>query len=255
MPWALVDVGFHDHPKVLALLDEPDALAAIGLWTMCLAWAKGHTDPDTPASAGRVPASLVRRLGGCELQAKLLVKAGLWEAADDGGWVIHEFASWQQLEAWRVKREQGRKGGRPRKPRSEPSDNHVVHRTETISQSHVMTGHGTTGKVEVVEPTVGPHEKTSRGKNDRASRLPAEFKPTMEMVAWARKEVPHVDGRLETQKFIDHWTAASGATARKLDWVAAWRNWMRKADEQLGRGNGYRPPGKPGTLDDGFWER
>jgi hypothetical protein len=52
------------------------------------------------------------------------------------------------------------------------------------------------------------------------------------MVAWATANVPHVDGRRETAKFIDHWRAASGAVARKADWVAAWRNWMRKADER-----------------------
>ena len=76
------------------------------------------------------------------------------------------------------------------------------------------------------------------------------------MVAWARKEVPNVDGRTETEKFMDHWKAASGATSRKKDWVAAWRNWMRNADERLGRnGGGYRTTDKPGTLDEGFWER
>jgi hypothetical protein len=251
MSWALVDVGFHDHPKVLALMDEPDALAAIGLWTLALAWAKGHADPDNPSAAGRIPASLVRRLGGDVHLGDLLVKTGLWDEAPDGVWLIHDFAGWQQLEVWRVKRLAGRKGGRPRKSSSKPSGNHVVSDAETTTESHDTTGHDTTEKVEVVEPTVA-----SRAKTDRATRIPAEFKITSDMVAWARKEVPSVDGRLETKKFIDHFTAASGATARKVNWVAAWRNWMRKADEQLGRGSGYRPAAaRPGTLDDGFWER
>jgi hypothetical protein len=260
MAWALVDVGFHDHPKVLALLDDPDALAAIGLWTLTLAWAKGHTDPDTPAAAGQIPVSLVRRLGGTELQAKLLVRVGLWRATDDGGYVIHQFGEWQQLEAWRAKREQGRKGGRPRKPRSEPSGNHMVHDTETIwppiSQSHDMT---TTEPNGSVVGGTGSRRGGAGGEKPKreptARRLPDDFAVTREMVAWARANVPNVDGRVQTQKFTDHWKAASGANARKKDWVAAWRNWMRTADERLAQNGNGRPQARAETLDDGFWER
>ena len=52
------------------------------------------------------------------------------------------------------------------------------------------------------------------------------------MVSWARANVPHVDGRRQTEMFVDHWRSASGANARKRDWEAAWRNWMRKADDR-----------------------
>jgi hypothetical protein len=41
----------------------------------------------------------------------------------------------------------------------------------------------------------------------------------------------------ETEKFRDHFL--SKQTERKTDWVAAWRNWMRRASERtqrLGRG-------------------
>ena len=40
-------------------------------------------------------------------------------------------------------------------------------------------------------------------------------------------------GKSETDKFIDHFRSASGANARKVDWPAAWRNWMRRADDEL----------------------
>jgi hypothetical protein len=45
-----------------------------------------------------------------------------------------------------------------------------------------------------------------------------------------------VDG--ETQKFLDHF-AASGEL--KADWVAAWRNWMRRAPEFAPRRSGSGP--------------
>jgi hypothetical protein len=51
------------------------------------------------------------------------------------------------------------------------------------------------------------------------------------MVEWARIEVPNVDGRYETAKFVDYWRGKSGQAATKKDWAATWRNWMRKANE------------------------
>lgn len=73
----------------------------------------------------------------------------------------------------------------------------------------------------------------------RATRIPDTFAVDADMVAWARTNTPHVDGRHETAKFIDYWTAKSGKDATKVDWVATWRNWMRKAAEQAGPPNGH----------------
>ena len=30
------------------------------------------------------------------------------------------------------------------------------------------------------------------------------------------------------EQFRDHWHAQGGANARKVDWAAAWRNWVRR---------------------------
>lgn len=35
----------------------------------------------------------------------------------------------------------------------------------------------------------------------------------------------------ELAKFRDHWAAKTGQDATKADWMAAWRNWVRKAIE------------------------
>lgn len=66
----------------------------------------------------------------------------------------------------------------------------------------------------------------------QGTRLPDDFAVTAEMVTWAREHTPHVDGRYETAKFIDYWRGKSGKDATKTDWVATWRNWMRKAAER-----------------------
>lgn len=79
----------------------------------------------------------------------------------------------------------------------------------------------------------------------RASRIPEPFMLTIEMKAWAAHETPGLDVEAHTREFVDHWRAASGQSAVKRDWVAAWRNWMRKAH----RWQGPRETGGP-TADD-----
>lgn len=67
----------------------------------------------------------------------------------------------------------------------------------------------------------------------RGTRLPADFTVTPEMVAWFRERCPQVDGKTETEKFRNYWTAKTGQAATKLDWPATWRNWMLAAAERL----------------------
>ena len=92
-------------------------------------------------------------------------------------------------------------------------------------------------RLSIIDPSVstssGAHKASVPRK--RGTRIPENFPVTPEMVAWARAQCPNVDGRHETAKFVDYWTAASGRNAVKLDWVATWRNWMRKAEEDAGR--------------------
>ncbi|MGH3771893.1 MAG: hypothetical protein ACRDRW_10925 [Pseudonocardiaceae bacterium] len=39
----------------------------------------------------------------------------------------------------------------------------------------------------------------------RATRIPEDFTVTTDMVDWARRNAPHVDGRYETAQFRDYW--------------------------------------------------
>lgn len=85
--------------------------------------------------------------------------------------------------------------------------------------------------------------KSSAAK--RGTRIPDDFAVTREMVTWARERCPHVDGRLETEKFINYWQAKAGREACKLDWVKTWQNWMLTAASHTpGRnGSGGTPAG------------
>ncbi|MCF6780893.1 YdaU family protein [Stutzerimonas stutzeri] len=69
-------------------------------------------------------------------------------------------------------------------------------------------------------------------KPRRATRLPADWALPKEYLAWALDDRPDFTEALlsrEAEKFADHWHAASGKGAAKLDWFATWRNWVRNA--------------------------
>lgn len=68
----------------------------------------------------------------------------------------------------------------------------------------------------------------------RGTRIPDDFAVTPAMVEWARENAPGVDGRRETEKFINYWRSVPGAKGLKLDWKATWRNWMLNAAERNG---------------------
>lgn len=122
MAHAQVEDRFYDHPKVLELLDQEDGLAAIGLWTLALAWSHDNTRQNGWEWAGRLPRRQLRRLllTQADHLAALLVKARLWEVTDEG-WLFHDFDEHQQLAAWRAKSEGGRRSGAVRRARTPSS--------------------------------------------------------------------------------------------------------------------------------------
>lgn len=65
-----------------------------------------------------------------------------------------------------------------------------------------------------------------------AKRLPEDWVLPKKWGEWSLSEfaswnADHV--RLQAEMFKDHWMASGGQNARKVDWLAAWRNWCRKA--------------------------
>lgn len=252
--YGIVDETLWDHPKTLALLDEPDGLEALGLWTAVLIWARGQCRPDNLPAAGTVPPGLVRRIAGDKGKhlAALLVSAraghthGLWEDADGDGWRIHDFADWQQLASWAARSQAGRRGaegrwgsrdgslfdaganagdGDPHMPSdagasAEGDDLHMPSGSTAMPQSKAKQS---TSKQDMESQGLGPPK--------RATRLPEGWRPSRELLAWAAQEAPGVDVRRETAKFTDYWLGLGGERARKIDWDRTWRNWIRKAAE------------------------
>lgn len=103
-------------------------------------------------------------------------------------------------------------------------------------------------------PQSHPHPSNNKPARVRGTRLPNDWQPclTGEMAetvkAWPTGAVERELGR-----FRDWAASATGPNAIKSDWQAAWRNWLRKAEDEgrYGRPTSPRsvgPPGKPDLV-------
>lgn len=89
----------------------------------------------------------------------------------------------------------------------------------------------------VLDPSEKKISSSKRSSEPRGSRLPEPYDITDEMREWVRKHCPDV--RLpEHDRFCDYWRGQPGAKGRKADWFATWRNWMRKAQDDIPRRSG-----------------
>ncbi|CAG2126865.1 hypothetical protein LMG31506_00211 [Cupriavidus yeoncheonensis] len=71
----------------------------------------------------------------------------------------------------------------------------------------------------------------------KATRLPKEWVLPKGWGEWALKEQPSWTAehtRHVADMFRDHWHAKGGADARKADWEATWRNWVRREGPMAG---------------------
>ncbi len=98
----------------------------------------------------------------------------------------------------------------------------------TSSVTDAVTDHegkGREGKIK--EEPIGSSKK-------RGSRLPECWQPDHSF--GLTEGIPADEIDREADKFRDHWHQQPGQRGIKLDWDAAWRNWIRKAsDDRKGR--------------------
>lgn len=90
------------------------------------------------------------------------------------------------------------------------------------------------GSLEPVAGSRGAPLASARTAAKRGTRIPDDFAVTPEMVAWAVENCPGLDGRTETEKFVNYWRSKTGKDATKLDWEATWRNWLLNARDRFG---------------------
>lgn len=64
--------------------------------------------------------------------------------------------------------------------------------------------------------------------NGKGSRLPTDWKPNTEEIAYCKQTRPDLDPTRVAEDFADYWHAIPGSKGVKLDWSATWRGWVRK---------------------------
>lgn len=79
------------------------------------------------------------------------------------------------------------------------------------------------------EPYTPKTDVLGEGAQKRARRLPDDWTLPKDWGDWAvSKGWPEGIIREQAERFRDYWHAEGGQRARKVDWRATWRNWMRR---------------------------
>ena len=81
---------------------------------------------------------------------------------------------------------------------------------------------------------VQPPTPKIRPKN--GTRLPDDWTPPEDWIAWAREHTGWGRERVldVADRFRDYWVSVPGAKGRKRDWLATWRNWVRRELDDSG---------------------
>jgi len=144
-------------------------------------------------------------------------------------------------------RQNGKKGGRP--PKSKPNENQgntetenpekpsgLISETETKANETLTNNHKplTINQLEEKEKkekaNASPSAPPTVKPKSTGTRLSPDFELPDDWIAWAlneRSDLAPRDVRTMGDNFKDFWLAKAGAAARKLDWAATWRNWVR----------------------------
>ncbi|MCT1430586.1 hypothetical protein M3G50_07440 [Brachybacterium muris] len=202
--FARLALDYADHPKVVSLSD-PAFRAHV---EMILYARRYETD-------GRIPKRLAETRWGTDSVSELLgndLDAPSLLELPTGDYLLHGYADMQETreeieERRQVNRQNGRKGGRPRK---------------TQSVSEPPTDRGTRKKAETETET--EHSPTESEAPTHPFPLPESWTPTDAHRALAAER--GVDCDLEAAKMRD-WATAEGKKGK--DWDARFRNWLRSA--------------------------
>jgi uncharacterized protein YdaU (DUF1376 family) len=174
---------------------------------------------EQPLPTGRELHRLLRAETRADREAIDSIAARFWSVTESG--LINRRADEEIAKAEHqrdVNRVVGKLGGRPKRMQTESVSESVTEPEPNHNPNHSQTPDNTPPLPTAVAPP----------RPARATRkCPKDFAVTDDMRRWALREVPGLRTLdAEHAKFADHTfrTAIS-------DWPAAWRNWMRKAQE------------------------
>lgn len=237
--WFKVDDSLAFHAKVLAAGN-----AAMGLWVRAGSWSAQQLED------GVVPSHVARVMGG-EEEIAALVREGLWHEVE-GGYVFHQWEERQPSRADVLARREAEAEKKRRAREAAVARREAESRRESLGESPDVSpgesrgdmGRESRGESGLPDPTrpdptlthaSTKHEgaRAKRTPTKRGTRIPEPFMLTREMREWAAEEVPGVDADRSTRMFVDYWRGVPGVKGTKLDWLATWKNWLRRDHERL----------------------
>ena len=120
-----------------------------------------------------------------------------------------------------VSRENGKLGGRPRKPIEELENPEITKQviTDNPGQSHAKADRKATSNQEPVTSN-----QTNSKAVQRGSRLPADWFPTVSDIEYFQNKRPELALDAIAEGFRDYWL---GSGKVKADWAATWRVWVQ----------------------------
>ncbi|NMV37227.1 hypothetical protein [Ralstonia insidiosa] len=165
--------------------------------------------------------------------------ADILRAMEQRGLILEgRVVSWEKRQPKR-EREDNTAAERKRRQRDRDAADDGV--SESVTPCHAMSHQKTPREEESREEEKTPPQTLPKNKGGSgsaspaprttASRLPDDWTLSKALGDWALQERPdwtaeHV--RKVAEQFRDHWHAQGGANARKVDWAAAWRTWVRR---------------------------
>jgi hypothetical protein len=205
----------------------PDTAA--WLFMLALADKNGHVDK-TPQYISAVTGMPVAELVGC-IERFMQPDEHSRTASEDGrrlvlidssrswGWRIVNHEKYREKARLAAKSareaEDGRNAERLRDRRRPP-----VTAGDPLSNANANTNAG--------KESEGAKAPAAAGKA-KATRIPDDWTLTPDLAAYAEAQLPNVDARKLAEAFTDYWRAAAGEKARKVDWDATWRTWVRRS--------------------------
>lgn len=122
----------------------------------------------------------------------------------------------------------------PQDPQGQPSGGSIV----PLFEPHGVGGY-LSNPLDAPTPTPAPTPAPVT-PSKRGTRLPQGWEPPDDVKREMHAQFPHVDLRTQHEVFSDYWHGKAGKDAVKVDWVATWRNWIRRAATETPTRNGTK---------------
>ena len=230
--WLKIQVSLPDKPEVwqMAGILAINADEVVGKLIRVWRWFDAHTED---GHATRVTFPLLDHVAGA---------TGFAEAMQMVGW-LEESGTDIRLPHF------DRHNGKTAKNRALATERKAAERSRNERDTSVTREEKRREEKKEQKTGASTNVESTPKKPSRGTRLPEDWEPSAEQIAWARKERPDIDPLLEARTFRNHWVSKPGKDAVKLNWNATWQNWISRAYGSPKKGTGSTTYARlPGEL-------